>query len=528
MHQIKWKLVRIRQEQNKSYKEVCQAVLERCRFLFTDIRPQCKKKLLRKILQNRTTPKLKQVTRNLIKQNRQEVIPTLLRPEDILNVSIQSQDANFSRTTEESHEVEQAIGPRPNDLEMDKGALIDRIQQLRDRQIDQEVLAEDPNDNAEEDVDDEAKDEDSKRHLETEENEVPSADSLNDLDQIDEVQDESDNEPIEEDIEAPLEPQQLLEPVIKKVVEDDNNIIQEICEFVMDSEPSINELKQALNRQVLRSQIRLASLNNMLEMVKSSWIPSVKYYLISGYQGMVQYDSVLSPAPSCLKQVHLTPPRVQALLLMSKAGLLEWTAQELASIVKDAETQLRGKIPKGARMKESLNHRDLHGVGTLSSSRFLTSYLAMLTSSMSGGEMNVLLGNQVLSSLQTLLRLIGPEVVHLPRSNQTVYAIFEDTLQRCKSLPPPLSGVELARMMRVGTRVVRGIDWKWGDQDGPSPSEGRVIGELGEDGWIRVQWDNGSTNSYRMGKEGKYDLKLADPPPMTETETESDSDEQFE
>ena len=501
VHQIKWKLVRVRQEQDKSYKEVCQAVLERCRFLFTDIRPQCKKQLLRKILQNRTTPKLKQVTRNLIKQNRQEVIPTLLRPEDILNVSIQSQDANLSRTTEDlSHEVEQVP---EHDLEMDKGALIDRIQQLRDRQLDQDqvLVLQDLNDNEEEDVDDEAKDEDSKRHLETEENEVPSADSLNDLDQIDEVQDDEDDDDQDNDIEdnEALEPlggqgDELLEPVMKKVNVEANNIIQEICEFVMDSEPSINELKQALNRQVIRSQIRLASLNNMLEMVKSSWIPSVKYYLISGYQGMVQYNSVLNPAPSCLHQVHLTPPRVQALLLMSKAGLLEWTAQELASIVKDAETQLRGKIPKGARMKESLNHRDLHGVGTLSSSRFLTSYLAMLTSSMSGGEMNVLLGNQVLSSLQTLLRLIGPEVVHLPRSNGTVYAIFEDTLQRCKSLPPPLSGVELARMMRVGTRVVRGIDWKWGDQDGPSPSEGRVIGELGEDGWIRVQWDNGSTN----------------------------------
>ena len=37
-----------------------------------------------------------------------------------------------------------------------------------------------------------------------------------------------------------------------------------------------------------------------------------------------------------------------------------------------------------------------------------------------------------------------------------------------------------------------------------------------------MQWDNGSTNSYRMGKEGKYDLKLADPPPMTESETDSE------
>ena len=52
----------------------------------------------------------------------------------------------------------------------------------------------------------------------------------------------------------------------------------------------------------------------------------------------------------------------------------------------------------------------------------------------------------------------------------------------------------------------------WPPQDGPPPGLGRVIGELGEDGWIRVQWDTGSTNSYRMGKEGKYDLKLAEPP----------------
>ena len=45
-----------------------------------------------------------------------------------------------------------------------------------------------------------------------------------------------------------------------------------------------------------------------------------------------------------------------------------------------------------------------------------------------------------------------------------------------------------------------------------------MIGELGLDGWIRVQWDSGSTNSYRMGKEGKYDLKLADVLEDVETE----------
>ena len=53
---------------------------------------------------------------------------------------------------------------------------------------------------------------------------------------------------------------------------------------------------------------------------------------------------------------------------------------------------------------------------------------------------------------------------------------------------------------------------------------GRVIGELGNDGWIRVQWDSGSTNSYRMGKEGKYDLKLAEPPEVPDNEEEEDEE----
>lgn len=37
---------------------------------------------------------------------------------------------------------------------------------------------------------------------------------------------------------------------------------------------------------------------------------------------------------------------------------------------------------------------------------------------------------------------------------------------------------------------------------------GTVTGEL-HSGWIDVTWDHGGSNSYRMGAEGKYDLKLA-------------------
>jgi len=64
------------------------------------------------------------------------------------------------------------------------------------------------------------------------------------------------------------------------------------------------------------------------------------------------------------------------------------------------------------------------------------------------------------------------------------------------------------KQMSHSARVMRGLDWKWRDQDGPAPSEGTVTGDL-HNGWIDVAWDAGGTNSYRMGAEAKYDLTLA-------------------
>ena len=97
VHQVKWKLVRVRQEHSKSYKEVCTSVLERCRFLLNDIRPfRCQKSQMANINVLQTAPKLKMVAKKIMQQNRSSSspgIPTLLRPEDILNVSIQSQEA---------------------------------------------------------------------------------------------------------------------------------------------------------------------------------------------------------------------------------------------------------------------------------------------------------------------------------------------------------------------------------------------------------------------------------------------------
>ena len=63
---------------------------------------------------------------------------------------------------------------------------------------------------------------------------------------------------------------------------------------------------------------------------------------------------------------------------------------------------------------------------------------------------------------------LGPNPDNIPPDHgHTVQAVLEEQKPR-KPLPQsvPISGPELAAMMKVGTRVVRGLDWKWADQVG--------------------------------------------------------------
>lgn len=42
--------------------------------------------------------------------------------------------------------------------------------------------------------------------------------------------------------------------------------------------------------------------------------------------------------------------------------------------------------------------------------------------------------------------------------------VLEESRKETAPAPLPASGPELAAMMKIGTRVMRGLDWKWGDQ----------------------------------------------------------------
>ena len=107
-----------------------------------------------------------------------------------------------------------------------------------------------------------------------------------------------------------------------------------------------------------------------------------RYYLMCGWQGLRETSELGRQAkrPGCTDGIRLAPPYNRAQVILARAALLEWAAGEFSRMVRLAEDQIREKIPKGARMKESLNHRDLHGVGTLQYSRFMLSLLGIIRS----------------------------------------------------------------------------------------------------------------------------------------------------
>jgi hypothetical protein len=61
------------------------------------------------------------------------------------------------------------------------------------------------------------------------------------------------------------------------------------------------------------------------------------------------------------------------------------------------------------------------------------------------------------------------------------------------------------RSPELGVTVQRGPDWQWGNQDGGEGQTGVICSEAAN-GYIKVRWSNGATNTHRCGADGAYDL----------------------
>ncbi|XP_020288916.1 E3 ubiquitin-protein ligase HERC2 isoform X1 [Pseudomyrmex gracilis] len=471
IYQTKWNLVRIRQQQNRSYKEVCAPAQERCRFLLYEVRSATSYEVkgFEDLKLLHTVPRFKRAVRTVIADIHKNKDSSCGggKPEDILNASIQNAktknkpDSDATSSSKESLTVAASPSTKLEDISDIKNKIMQMTKKLRCGPI-------------------------------------------------------------------------------QWANADYNGLMTNIIEFVIGGDGiggDVETLRRAMYCQMQRARVREQGILMMRELLKKNYlIPSVKYSLLNGWLGLTYENKSLSDGIThCLNNMQLTTPYQKSKVILAEAEVTSWAVQALRTYVIQAELPSKQKVSG----KSSLNQGTYTWLRKLPRARFLLTILGMLTNYQSASEIGLLINSGLLSSILTLLRQIGPSSAsfceggenqgqsadgEVPKVKTEITAIYEDFFQKSKPPTVQLSGMELAALMKIGTRVVRGADWKWGDQDGPPPGVGKVVGELGDDGWVRVQWDNGATNSYRMGKEGKYDLKLADPPTPPDDETdETDS-----
>uniref|UniRef100_A0A8C3FTH4 E3 ubiquitin-protein ligase HERC2 n=1 Tax=Chrysemys picta bellii TaxID=8478 RepID=A0A8C3FTH4_CHRPI len=461
VYQAKCSLIKTHQEQGRSYKEVCAPVIERLRFLFNELRPAvCNDiSIMSKFKLLSSLPRWRRIAQKIIRERRKKRVPKKSESADVEESKIGNEESDLEESCVVPHSPV-SVDKRPMPVKSPK----DKWQPL-----------------------------------------------------LSTVTGVHKYKWLKQNVQG-LYPQSAL--------------LNTIVEFALKEEPvDVEKMRKCLLKQLERAEVRLEGIDTILKLAtKSFLLPSVQYAMFCGWQRLIPEGiNIGEPLTDCLKDVDLIPPFNRMLLEVTFGKLYAWAIQNVRNILLDANVRFKELGIQPVPLQTITNENAAGpSLGTIPQARFLLVMLNMLTLQHGANTLNLLLNSGMLALTQTTLRLIGPssdntEEDMIAASRGASATVLEESRKETTPVQLPVSGPELAAMMKIGTRVMRGVDWKWGDQDGPPPGLGRVIGELGEDGWIRVQWDTGSTNSYRMGKEGKYDLKLAEPPPAAQPTTE-DSD----
>ncbi|KAK7097783.1 E3 ubiquitin-protein ligase HERC2-like isoform X3 [Littorina saxatilis] len=550
VHSAKKALIKAHQDQGRSYKEVCAPVIERCLFLFSELRPATgdevntftRSKLLRSM------PRWREVISKIVedkKKSKRNVDVKEDDKDDFIPLKASGGDSDETKDSETKDDDELAASESKDEAEATQetetggsGEGITLVPQ--EGRGEGEVTVQLTEDGATAAA--MATSSHGAGDSKMEEIADKSDDGLREADSEEEqdVAESKQSDPWEHIVNAVTSTQRMkwLRQRLTGA-RNDSHLVSKIIEFILYEHPiDIEKLRRSLYHQVGRAELRLKGIQSMLSLVhKDFLIPSVRHSILCGWQGLItvgtrprkQHPRGRAPLPHCLADIQLIPPCDRILLEMTFAELYRWAITQLRSCVIEADMafKARGINPAHPPLDNSKEQLTL---GALPPSRFILATLGVLVAEHHAHSLSLLLNSGLLALTQSILRLAGIDPdVPVPETGAVLCTVPEEHKTRKQNQQLPLSGPELAAMMKIGTLVVRGVDWKWGDQDGPPPGIGRVIGELGEDGWIRVQWENGgSTNSYRMGKEGKYDLKLAQPPEMPENEDEEEEESESE
>lgn len=165
----------------------------------------------------------------------------------------------------------------------------------------------------------------------------------------------------------------------------------------------------------------------------------------------------------CLDNIDLVTPFLKTDILLSQLAVTEWCIETLrAYILRD----IPGKTSKskGTNAKVNLNLGTYTLLRDLPRARMILAILGILSSNRYNAlELSPIVNSGVISSVLGLLKQCGCDQGIVKKVSE-FYVLYADMIESNKPKTSCLSGPELANLMKLGTRVVRGADWKWGDQ----------------------------------------------------------------
>lgn len=263
----------------------------------------------------------------------------------------------------------------------------------------------------------------------------------------------------------------------------DPALMQDIVDFALQDSCDVETARRAMYCQMQRYQLRLAGLQIVQQLLElHGLLDAAQYSLLNGFLGL-HLKSTSSGGGSTgsgsslhvLGQLNMISAYQKARLLLAQSRVLDWAVRELRRLVNQEQ---QGH----ARGKDSTNLGTYVLLKRLPRARFLLSVFGLLAKELGPNELGFLINSGLLGTVLGLLAQTGGEGATGGQVHGELSILYEDSVLKQKSSKAQLSGPDLAKLMKIGTRIVRGADWKWGDQDGNPPGEGRIISEVGEDG----------------------------------------------
>lgn len=444
VHQTKWTLIKTRQQLNRSYKEVCATMIDKCRFLLYEVRPvisleQCAFKRT-KILHR--TPRFKAFVRKIINDMRESKkhLECAAKIEDILNVTIQSQTASFTTKVQSVENLSgsmQMDKPHSESSEHLKNAVDDaHSEHQQNEMIDDEkmstketktvdLIAEkkptQPND---------GNNDEAAMKLPLNDVENNAAAPRRHITKSQYASEQSDEQFINDVITKLTE-----KCIVSKLADESSgnkhsiNVAKTmalIVDFVLQDSCDVETLRRAMYCQVQRYKLRKQGIEMFSQLLRvTDTLDAVQYSMLSGYLGLFLDRSKQHFLDNVLCDLNMISNFQKVDLIIAQAKIIEWAIYELQKFVNQDQIFSKPKChPSG---KDTSNVF----LKKLPRARFLLSVFGVLSKNIGPNEVSLVINAGALGSILSLLRQTGTETPPSKPINELSY-VYEDSIVKVR------------------------------------------------------------------------------------------------